>query len=125
VNPRKVLVGIPFYGRGWQQVADGGKSGEWQQANGAAPGDFPEEAGTRGYKNLAANVPGCTVHHNEQSVATYCYTGANGQWWTFDDPWSIGRKTDYIKANTLGGAMIWEMSGDTGTLMSALDGGLK
>jgi chitinase len=125
VNPRKVLVGIPFYGRGWQQVADGGKSGEWQQANGAAPGDFPEEAGTRGYKNLATNVPGCTVHHNEQSVATYCYTGANGQWWTFDDPWSIGKKTDYIKANGLGGAMIWEMSGDTGTLMSALDGGLR
>jgi chitinase len=125
VSPRKVLVGIPFYGRGWQQVADGGKSGEWQTANGAAPGDFPEEAGTRGYKNLAANVPGCTVHHNEQAVATYCYTGANGQWWTFDDTWSIGKKTDYIKANNLGGAMIWEMSGDTGTLMSALDGGLK
>lgn len=125
VDPKKVLVGIPFYGRGWQQVADGGANGEWQQANGAAPGDFPEEAGTRGYKNIAANVPGCVVHHNEQAVATYCYTGANGQWWTFDDPWSIGKKTDYIKANGLGGAMIWELSGDTGPLMTALDDGLK
>ncbi|MEV0402719.1 glycosyl hydrolase family 18 protein [Actinoallomurus sp. NPDC050550] len=124
VSTRKLTIGIPFYGRGWQQVADGGKNGEWQSANGAAPGDFPEEAGTRGYKNIAANVPGCTVYHNEQAVATYCYTGANGQWWTFDDPWSIGKKTDYIKSKNLLGAMIWEMSGDTGTLMTALSSGL-
>ncbi|MCO5970842.1 glycosyl hydrolase family 18 protein [Actinoallomurus soli] len=124
VNTRKLTIGIPFYGRGWQQVADGGKNGEWQTANGAAPGDFPEEAGTRGYKNIAANVPGCTVYHDEQAVATYCYTGANGQWWSFDDPWSIGKKTDYIKSKNLLGAMIWEMSGDTGPLMTALDSGL-
>lgn len=125
VSPRKLTIGIPFYGRGWQQVADGGKNGVWQAANGAAPGDFPEEAGTRGYKNIAANVPGCTVHHDTQAVATYCYTGANGQWWSFDDPWSIGQKTGYVKANNLLGAMIWEMSGDTGTLMTALDDGLR
>ncbi|MFE0149695.1 glycosyl hydrolase family 18 protein [Nonomuraea sp. NPDC059007] len=125
VNPRKLTFGLAYYGRGWQQVADGGKFGEWQSANGAAPGDFPEEAGTRGYKNIASRVPGCTVRHDEQSISSYCYTGPGGQWWTFDDPWSIGKKTEYIKAKNLLGAMVWEMSGDDGSLTTALNNGLR
>ncbi|MEV4614594.1 glycosyl hydrolase family 18 protein [Kitasatospora sp. NPDC049258] len=126
VNPRKLTIGLPFYGRGWQGVTDGGASGEWQAATGAAPGQFAEEAGTRGYQNLITGVPGLTVHHDTQSVSTYAYTGAGGQWWSFDDPWAIGQKTAYLKSKNLLGAMIWEMSGDTptGTLITALDNGL-
>ncbi|MGW6914266.1 glycosyl hydrolase family 18 protein [Kitasatospora sp. NPDC054939] len=127
VNPRKLTIGFPFYGRGWQGVADGGAAGEWQSATGAAPGQFAEEAGTRGYHNLMTAFPDLTIHHDAQSVATYGYTGPGGQWWTFDDPWSIARKTAYLKSRNLLGAMIWEMTGDTptGTLMTALDTGLR
>ncbi|MEU1817521.1 glycoside hydrolase family 18 chitinase [Streptomyces roseifaciens] len=125
VDPKKVVLGLAFYGRGWQQVADGGERGVWQTANGAAPGQFPEESGTRGYDNLIASVAGLTVHHDEQSVATYGYTGNNGQWWTFDDVWSISKKTAWLKPKGLGGVMIWEMSGDSGTLMTAVDNGLR
>ncbi|MFF7727344.1 glycosyl hydrolase family 18 protein [Streptomyces sp. NPDC008001] len=125
VDPKKVVLGLAFYGRGWQQVADGGEHGVWQTANGAAPGQFPEEAGTRGYDNLIASVAGLTVYHDEQSVATYGYTGNGGQWWTFDDAWSIGKKTAWLKPKGLGGVMIWEMSGDSGTLMTAVDNGLR
>ncbi|WP_172383417.1 glycosyl hydrolase family 18 protein [Streptomyces sp. MNP-20] len=127
VNPRKLTIGFPFYGRGWKEVADGGVKGEWQSANGAAPGQFPEEAGTRGYQNLITSVPNMTVYHDEQSISTYGYTGNNGQWWSFDDTWSIGKKTAWVKSKGLLGGMVWEMSGDTpnGTLMTALDNGLK
>ncbi|MEU8267267.1 glycosyl hydrolase family 18 protein [Sphaerisporangium sp. NPDC049002] len=125
VNPRKLTIGLAYYGRGWQGVADGGKLGEWQAASGAAPGQFAEEAGTRGYANLVAGVPGCTVQHDTQSVATYCFTGNGGQWWSFDDTWSIARKTAWLRTKGLLGAMIWEMSGDPGTLTTALDAGLK
>ena len=126
VNPRKLTVGFPFYGRGWQRVADGGAQGEYQGAQGAAPGQFQEEAGTRGYDNLVASLPDLTVAHDEQSVSTYGYTGDGGQWWSFDDTWSIGKKAEYIKSKGLLGAMIWEMSGDTGdgALLGALDRGL-
>ncbi|MDT9681078.1 glycosyl hydrolase family 18 protein [Streptomyces sp. TRM76323] len=127
VNPRKLTVGFPFYGRGWQGVADGGANGEWQDANGAAPGQFSTEAGTRGYNNLITSFPSMTVHHDEESVSTFGYTGPGGQWWSFDDTWSIGKKTDWIKSKGLLGGFVWEMSGDTpnGRLMTALDSGLK
>ncbi|WP_370949177.1 glycosyl hydrolase family 18 protein [Amycolatopsis sp. cg5] len=126
VNPRKLTLGLAFYGRGWQGVAPGGKNGEWQSATGAAPGQFAEEAGTRGYSNLIASVPGCTVYHDTAAVATSCYTGNNGQWWTFDDTWSIAAKTAWLKSKGLLGVMAWEMSGDgTGALMNAVDGGLR
>ncbi|RFU41963.1 chitinase [Actinomadura logoneensis] len=125
VNPRKLDIGLAYYGRGWQGVTDGGVNGDWQAAQGAAPGQFQEEAGTRGYSNLVSSVPNCTVHHDEQAVATSCYTGPGGQWWSFDDAWSIGKKTAWLKSRHLLGAMIWEMSGDTGTLTTALDTGLN
>lgn len=124
VDPRRLTLGLAFYGRGWQGVADGGKSGEWQSATGAAPGQFAEEAGTRGYANLVAAVPGCTVHHDTAAVATSCYTGNGGQWWTFDDAWSIGLKTTWLKSRGLLGVMAWEMSGDPGVLMNAVTSGL-
>ncbi|MFI9630287.1 glycosyl hydrolase family 18 protein [Streptomyces sp. NPDC052042] len=124
VEPRKLTLGIPFYGRGWQGVTDGGVAGEWQQAGGAAPGQFAEEAGTRGYANLIGAYPTMTVHHDEQSISTYGYTGS--QWWSFDDAWSIGKKTAYVKDKGLLGVVIWEMSGDTpqSTLLNALHTGL-
>ncbi|GGS94191.1 chitinase [Planobispora rosea] len=125
VNPRKITIGLAYYGRGWQGVTDGGRHGEWQAATGAAPGQFQEEAGTRGYANLVASVPGCTVRHDEQAVATYCFTGNGGQWWTFDDTWSIARKTAWVRQKGLLGVMIWEMSGDTGVLTTAVDTGLR
>ncbi|MEO3972918.1 glycosyl hydrolase family 18 protein [Streptomyces sp. CAU 1734] len=126
VSPRKLTVGFPFYGRGWKDVASGGVNGEWQTANGSAPGQFAEEAGLRGYQNLITSLPNMTIHHDEQSGSTYGYTGPGGQWWSFDDTWSIGKKTEWIRSKGLLGAMVWEMSGDTpgGTLMNALHTGL-
>jgi chitinase len=44
---------------------------------------------------------------------------------TFDDPWSLGQKTAWIKSQGMLGGMIWEMSGDTGSLMTAIDTGLR
>jgi chitinase len=108
-------------------VTDGGAAGEWQDANGAAPGQFDTEAGVRGYHNLITSFPAMTVRHDEQSVSTYGYTGPGGQWWTFDDAWSIGKKTAWIKSKGLLGGFVWEMSGDTpnGQLMTALNDGLR
>jgi chitinase len=125
VSPRRLTIGVPFYGRGWQGVADGGATGEWQTASGAAPGQFADEAGTRGYNNLKATFPSMTVVHDAQSISTFGYTGPGGQWWTFDDAWSLGKKMALVKQEGLLGTMIWELSGDDGTLLPAIDAGLS
>ncbi|GLX06087.1 cellulose binding domain-containing protein [Microbispora sp. NBRC 16548] len=89
------------------------------------PQDPSQGDGAGGRGRRLASVPNCTVSHDEQAVATSCYTGDGGQWWSFDDAWSIGRKAAWLRSKGLLGAMIWEMSGDTGTLMGALDAGLR
>ncbi|MBB4936627.1 GH18 family chitinase [Streptosporangium album] len=60
-------------------------------------------------------MPGCTVKHDEQSVATFCCTGNGGQRWTFDDTWSIGKKTAWLRSKNLLGA-AYETAGHTSVL---------
>jgi len=122
ISPQKLTLGLPFYGRGWKGVAAGGQNGQWQTANGAAPGQFGSdnlESGTRETYNLNSSVGG-TVYHDTRSIATYKFTGDGGEWWSYDDAWCIGQKANYIKSKNLLGAMIWEMCGDDGTLMNAI-----
>jgi hypothetical protein len=54
-------------------------------------------------------------------------TGNGGQWWSFDDTWSIQQKTSRLTSKGLLGAMVWEMPGDTasGTPMTAPHNGLS
>ena len=39
---------------------------------------------------------------------------------TYDDPESLAAKAAYVKKQKLGGIMIWELSGDNGTLLPAI-----
>ncbi len=47
--------------------------------------------------------------------------------WSYDDPQVIAAKTAYIKANGLGGTMMWSLDGDTAAaaLTTAIDTGLS
>jgi chitinase len=63
----KLLVGIPFYGRGWTGVANGTKNGVYQTATGPARGTY--EAGIEDYKVLKT-APGTLFTHNA-TQATY------------------------------------------------------
>ena len=57
----KILLGLPFYGRGWNGVAAGSNgNGLYQAASGAAPGAY--EAGINDYKVLKDKVGTRTVH---------------------------------------------------------------
>ena len=113
---RELVVGIPYYGRGWTVPAT--NNGLFQQGS-AAPGTY--EAGIEDYKKLKA-LPG-TRYRDTASGAMWLY--ANGQFWSYDDPTLIAQKTAYIKSKGLGGAMAWELDGDDGTLTAAIDSGLR
>jgi chitinase len=114
---RKLLLGIPYYGRGWTGVPDV-NDGLYQPGT-AAPGTW--EAGVEDYKVLATR-PG-TRHFDRGAVATWLFDGTT--FWSFDDARSVAAKTAYVRDRGLGGTMMWELDGDDGTLTAAIDAGLR
>jgi chitinase len=118
----KIVLGIPLYSRGWTGVPNVNR-GLHQTATGPAPGRF--EAGINDYKLIKPLLSsGYTLHRDPASGHAWIFNGST--FWTFDDPTEITRKTDFIKANGLGGAMAWSLDGDTtnGELMTAISQGI-
>ena len=50
----------------------------------------------------------------------WLYNAADRVFITYEDPESIGYKADYVADQQLGGAMIWHLSSDDGTLLKTL-----
>jgi chitinase len=124
----KLVLGIPFYYRGWTGVAAGSNHGLYQSATGASPAfSFTQTAGVADYKELAS--AGLTNNGNDDfydstTQSAWIYDGTN--FYTGDTPQSIGAKTTYIKSNGLAGAMMFSLDGeDAGdTLLNAIASGL-
>lgn len=119
VPASKLNLGIGFYGRGWTGVANV-NNGLYQNGT-AAPGTY--EAGNEDYKVLK-NRAG-TVFTDANARATWKYDG--NTFWSYDTPAMIAEKMSYVKAQNLGGAFVWEFSGDDaqGSLITAVSDGLK
>lgn len=115
VPPRKVLIGIGFYGRGWTGVTRDAPGGT---ATGPAPGTY--EAGVEDYKVLKTRCPATGM------AGGTAYARCGSQWWSYDTPQTIARKMAYARHQHLGGAFFWELSGDTadGELITAMASGL-
>ncbi|MEZ4314743.1 MAG: glycoside hydrolase family 18 protein [Polyangiaceae bacterium] len=107
----KLVLGVPFYGRGYANVS-GNNKGLFQPFSGLPTGTW--EAGIFDYHDLAANyVPKMTRSWHEEAMVPWLYDAATGVMISYDDPESIQKKADYIQQKSLGGAMFWELSGDT------------
>src|SRR6266511_2727629 len=115
---KKLVLGVPAYGRGWQGVAAGGNNGLWQASSGPAPGRW--EAGTQDYKLLKAQAG--ARFRDSTNGAYWLYDG--NQFWSYDDPTLIGTKGTYVKNRGLGGLMMWSLDGDDGSLVTAISNGL-
>jgi chitinase len=115
----KLVVGVPFYGRGWANVAPGNK-GLYQPASGAAQGTW--EAGVEDYKVLKQKRAsgGYERYWDGKARAAWLFDGTS--FWTFDDPKVMQDKVHYVLKLSLGGVMFWELSGDTpdGELVNTL-----
>ncbi len=119
VPANKITLGMPLYGYGWTGVPAGSQNGLYQTATGVAQGAVTP--GTNDAKILLPQFS--STYHDTAAVASWGYDGTN--FWSFDDAWVIGQKAAYVKAKGLRGAMLWELDGDDGTLVGALDNGLK
>jgi chitinase len=119
----ELVVGVPFYSRGWTGVASA-NNGLYQPASGPAPGTW--EAGVDDYEVAKQQLGnGYTRYQDNVAGAAWLFDGTT--FWTFDDPLIMAAKAQYVRTNGLGGIMFWELSGDTpdGELIDAIADGLR
>jgi chitinase len=111
VPPEKLVVGVPFYGRGWAEVLED-NDGLHQPFNGLPIGTF--SPGTFDYSDLASNyLASYERHWHDVAQVPWLYNSETDIMITYDDPESIGLKAEYVREHGLGGIMFWEISQDS------------
>jgi chitinase len=111
VPAEQIVLGVPFYGRSFAG-AGGGQDGLYSSFSGPGPGTW--EPGIVDYHDIAANYePELERFWHDEAQVPWLYDAADDLFITYDDPESMQRKTDYIADKGLGGAMFWELAGDT------------
>ncbi len=116
VPPDRLVVGVPFFGRGWTGVSS---PAVWSAATKTA------QAGA--YATIVErylNAPGYTRHWDDVAKVPSLHNAETGHWISYDDPESVGLKAEYVARRKLGGVMFWELSQDRGPLLDALRAGL-
>lgn len=118
----KLLVGLSWYGRAWGNVEGTekvpGSPGLFNPGSATIHGqwdDKNEYTGTNPYhllKEMALDKQ-YQRYWDTQSHAPYLYNASTKTFYTYDDVQSIREKVDYIKNEGYGGAIIWDLSGDT------------
>jgi chitinase len=122
----KIVVGVPFYGRGWMGVPDV-NNGLYQTNSGPAQGTWGDD-GVFDFKDLEANYLGSYERfwHDEAS-APWLYNPDTGIMISYDDEQSLCLKANYVNKNKLAGIMIWQLSSDDSqsTLVNAIVRGIN
>ena len=117
VPPEKLVVGVPFYGRGWKGVPDI-NHGLYQSSTGAAPGRF--EPGAFSYSEVKLSyLPSYQRYWQDEAQVPWIYNPTTGIMITYEDPQSVTLKAEYVSQHHLAGMMFWELSNDGGELLTA------
>lgn len=119
VPAAKLQLGIASYGRGWTGVAPANNG--LFQAGTPAPGSL--EPGVERYRVLKAR--GYPIYADAGAKARWAYDGST--FWSYDDPVTIADKMAYARVQGLGGAFLWDFSGDDaqGSLLATMHAGLR
>ena len=103
VAPHKVVLGMPLYGRAFENT-----EGLGQPYQGVGEGTW--ENGVHDYKKLP--LDGSEVRYDDAAGASYCYQAGRRVLVSYDTVEMARLKAEYIKARGLGGGMWWESSAD-------------
>ncbi|KAG9251053.1 family 18 glycoside hydrolase [Emericellopsis atlantica] len=103
VRPDKLVLGMPLYGRAFENTG-----GLGQPFQGVGEGTW--EQGVHDYKKLP--LPGSQEIYDQAAGATYCFSQDQRKLVTYDTPQMAQIKTQFLMDRGLGGAMWWESSSD-------------
>jgi len=108
VNPRQLIIGAAFYGRGWLGVGSD-NNGLYQRNKGVWIGWAP-------YANIRDKYEGKNGFErfwDPIAKAPYLYNAKDSLFISYDDTLSVKLKTEYAIKTDLGGIMFWQLSDDT------------
>ena len=103
VDPAKIVLGMPIYGRSFDSTA-----GPGTPYSGVGAGTW--EAGVYDYKALP--LAGASELTDATAGATYSYDADKQEMISYDTPAMVQAKVQYAKSRGLGGSMFWEASAD-------------
>ncbi|RDA88625.1 putative chitinase [Ophiocordyceps camponoti-leonardi (nom. inval.)] len=103
VAPNKLVMGMPLYGRAFENTDGPGDSF-------VGVGEGTWERGVYDYKKLPRE--GAEERYDDLAGATYCYNSHTKELVSYDSPKMTKQKADYVKRRGLGGVMWWESSAD-------------
>ncbi|GLR09975.1 glycoside hydrolase family 18 protein [Mixta theicola] len=118
----KLLVGLSWYGRAWGDVEGSekitGMPGLFNSGSATVHGiwdDKDEYTGTTPYSALKQMALDKQFQRfwDAQAHVPYLYNASLQHFYSYDDAQSIQEKVNYIDSEGYGGAIIWDLSGDT------------
>jgi chitinase len=131
VSPKKLVVGIPLYGRMMSITSAGEHKGLYQPITGTPQGEWDNiQSGFTGLLDYRCIIDdtGCgnqfkrpaltfmqPLRNNEGYYAKTPWGYAENLFLTFDDATSAAYKSNWAKNKGLVGVMLWDCSGDVDT----------
>ena len=130
IPKKKLVIGTPFYTRGWKGVDCSNLKEPIKNKNGS---DLPglgcsAKGGAKGlldggraagvsawFHYVNKTIPGAstfTTYMDEYAKVPYMYSEERGEFYTLENEKSEQSKVDYVNDNELGGIIIWELSED-------------
>lgn len=103
VDPSKIVLGLPLYGRAFENTHGVGKP-----YSGVGEGSW--ENGVYDFKALP--LPGAKEYYDHEAGASYSYDEQKKMLVSYDTVPMAREKAAYVRNHYLGGAMWWESSGD-------------
>jgi chitinase len=119
VPANKMVLGVPFYGRGFETKQAGPQNGLYQPWDKAFwPG------GWREIKQTMLTDPAWQQFWHPVAQSPWLYNPAERRFVSYEDPRSIGIRAQYAKDKNLLGTFMWELSDDDAehSLLNAMSG---
>jgi chitinase len=106
VPSEKIVLGVPFYGRGFTGVTS---------RNNGINQPYERYEGDHSYEELVGKFigkQGFVRRWDDRAQAPYLWNSASRTFISYDDPQSIAIKACYVQEKHLGGMMFWDLGSD-------------